>query len=96
MDDVELPFFDGVADVFRHQVFHHFRKDLVAKSRLDDAEWGFARPETRHARPACKFLGNLCDLSINGFLGNLNIEILLAFADVYQCCFHVSLMIASF
>ena len=69
-------------------MLHHFRTDLVAESRLDHTNGRLARPEARHASASRELLRDVRDLLIDHFLGNLDVEILLALADVDKLCLH--------
>jgi hypothetical protein len=63
-------------------VLHHLRDDLVAKSGLNDTDGSLARPKTRNSGAPREFLSDVGDLVIDDFLGNLDLKILFALADV--------------
>src|SRR5262245_66504327 len=91
MHDIQLAFLNGVAEVLREQMLHHFRHDLVSITRLHHLNGGFAGPEARYPGASRKFLSDMKDFVVDNILGNFDVEILLGRADVDQFCFHILL-----
>src|SRR5262249_56140373 len=88
LNNVEFSLIDWVAEVLWHEMLHHFRNDLVAEPCLYHTNWSLAGSETGHACTTCKFLGDVRDFSINDIFWNLDLEVFLALAEVYEFCLH--------